>query len=201
MDDNKMKMVASESMENTAKEILRVSQDLDPAMLSKIVGLLVSCKSKVLVSGIGTSGVAARKIAHSLSCLEIPTIYLSPGDAVHGASGMITPGDVLFLISKGGVSQEINKLIPIAHARGAQVVAVTERGDTELALNSDFVFLITIERESDQVGLLATASTLAVMATFDAICSIIMSEKGFSADGFLTIHPGGDVGRKLRKKV
>ncbi len=200
MEQKQIMKLAQDSLLNTSREIERVSQYLDEASFTQLVKALMSCTSKVLVSGIGTSGAAARKIAHSLSCIDIPSMYLSPGDAAHGASGMIKPDDILILISKGGRSEEINKLVSIAHTRGAKAVAVTESKQNELAEMSDMVLVLCVERESDQAGILATASTLVVIAAFDAVCNVIMAEKGFSGKDFLTIHPGGDVGKKLKEQ-
>ena len=200
MDTKTMMKIAGESLSNTANEIARTARYIDADQLARIVDILDNCRGKVMITGIGTSGAAARKIAHSLACLEVPAVYLSPGDALHGASGMIHSDDVIIFISKGGRSREINTLLDISRARGALTAAVTESHENELARGVEAVLKVAVERESDRSGFLATASTLAVIAAFDAICSIIMEKRGFDERGFLRIHPGGDVGVRLAEK-
>ena len=105
MDTKTMMKIAGESLSNTANEIARAARYIDADQLARIVDILDNCRGKVMITGIGTSGAAARKIAHSLACLEVPAVYLSPGDALHGASGMIHSEDVIIFISKGGRSR------------------------------------------------------------------------------------------------
>ena len=197
MDIETMMKIAEESLSNTAGEIARAARCIDANELARIVDALDNCPGRVMITGVGTSGAAARKIAHSLACLEVPAVYLSPGDALHGASGMIRSGDVMIFISKGGRSEEINTLLRISRNRGALTVGVTESHDNELARGVEMVLKVAVERESDRAGILATASTLTVIAAFDAICSILMEKRGFDERGFLHIHPGGDVGVRL----
>ena len=200
MDSNHMMETARESLHNTAREIDRVSSYLDETQFAQVVTAIMQCRTKVLVCGIGTSGAAARKIAHSLACVEIPALYLNPGDAAHGASGMIQAEDVIILLSKGGQSSELLTLIPIIKQRGGLIIAVTEQLQSTLARSADILLQLNIERESDQAGVLATASTLVTIATFDAVCSVLMRLKGFTGERFLSIHPGGAVGKKLMEK-
>lgn len=185
------------SLKNTIEELERVDGQVDETELLRAAQAILQCEGKILVTGVGTSGAAARKVAHSLSCIEFPAGYLHPGDALHGASGTISPGDLLILFSKGGKSEEINKLSEIAGRRGALRLAVTESRDNPLGRSTELTLRIKIQRESDQLGLLATASTLAVVAAFDALCNILMRERGFGEEAFAIIHPGGAVGEKL----
>lgn len=189
--------LARASVSHTASELVRIAETIVPGYIDPLVDAILTRKGAVFVAGVGTSGAAASKIAHSLACVDIPAIALSPADALHGGAGSIRPGDLLILISKGGASREINDLAPIARHRGAMTVAVTEAPTTPLAALCDLTLVVSVTAESDTSGFLATASTIAVIAVFDAVCTVIESERGFSIGEFRTIHPGGAVGAKL----
>ncbi|CAH0303167.1 Arabinose 5-phosphate isomerase KpsF [Peribacillus simplex] len=165
-----------------------------------VIKLIGDSEGKVLVAGCGTSGAAAKKIAHSLSCIERPASYLNPADAVHGALGLLQKGDILILISKGGNTKEIVNLIPACKAKGATLVAVTENRVSILSEEADYLIKVKVKKEPDQFNMLATASTMAVIAVFDAVCIALMDYTNFTREQFAVIHPGGAVGEKLLKK-
>lgn len=200
MNKKELMSIVHGSLQNTIRELQRVDTGLSADELETVIKALIDCEGKVVVTGVGTSGAAARKITHSLSCIELPATYLSPGNGIHGASGMIQPGDVLIVLSKGGKSAEVNKLCSIAGKRGAVRIAVTESLDNPLAKESEIVLRVQVETESDKLGLLATASTTAVISAFDAICSVIMHQRDFTEENFALIHPEGAVGQKLTKE-
>ena len=200
MDIDERLRIARESLSNTAAEITRLVEYIDSIEIDTIVDLLLGCRCKVLVSGVGTSAAAARKTAHSLSCLGVAASFLSPTDALHGASGSIKTGDILIVFSKGGQSREINELLPIAHRRGAISIATTEDATNPLGRTANHLLRVQVKQESDRAGYLATASTLAAIAAWDSICSVLMEDQGFSPDQFHLTHPGGDVGRKLAER-
>lgn len=170
---------------------------IDMASLLKVVEALGDMKGKAIVSGCGTSGAAAKKIAHSLCCVERPATFLSPVDAVHGALGMLQKEDLLILITKGGNTQEIVNFIPACKAKGATLIGVTENPDSVLALNADIFLKVKVEREPCPFNMLATASTMAVVALFDAISIALMYYTGYTQEQFALIHPGGAVGARL----
>jgi KpsF/GutQ family protein len=180
-----------------ASELARLERTVDPEAFSRVVELLAETRGRIAVAGVGTSAAAARKIAHSLCCIERPAFFLSPGDAVHGGLGAVQPGDVAILVSKGGGTEEILALLPALHTKRATVVGVTEREDSPLARGSDLLLRIRIEREADPFDMLATTSTMAVTAVFDAACIALMEVTGYTREQFAVIHPAGAVGGRL----
>ena len=184
-----------------AESIARLTQELDQDAVLAVAGALMNCKGKVILSGCGTSAMAAGKIAHSLSCIEIPALFLSPADAVHGALGVLQQEDILILISKGGNTQELVNLIPACKTKGALLIGVSENPDSVIAGQADIYLKVKVEQEPCRFNMLATASTMAVIATFDAICIALMQMTGYTREQFAVIHPGGAVGERLLNKL
>lgn len=180
-----------------AQALSALSDSVDREALARCVQLIASCKGRIVTAGVGTSAAAARKIAHSLSCIERPSFFLSPGDAVHGALGAVQPGDVAILISKGGGTREIVNIIPALKTKKVTIVGVTEKQDSVLARESDLVMRVAVQKEADAFNMLATTSTMAVAAVFDAICIALMHHTGYTREQFAVIHPGGAVGERL----
>lgn len=178
-------------------ELDRLSRTVDRSAFERTVELLAGCSGRIITAGVGTSAAAARKIAHSLSCIERPALFLSPGDAVHGALGAVQPGDVAILISKGGNTGEVVALLPALETKKVPVIAVTERPDSTLGRSAAVVLKVAVEREADQFNMLATTSTMAVIAVFDAVCIALMEVTGYTREQFAVIHPGGAVGERL----
>lgn len=183
-----------------AESIAQLRQSLEREGVLAAAKALMNCKGKVILSGCGTSAMAARKIAHSLSCVEIPALFLSPADAVHGALGVLQQEDILILISKGGNTQELVNLIPACKTKGALLIGVSENPASVIARQADLYLKVKVEREPCRFNMLATASTLAVIATFDAICIALMQMTGYTREQFAVIHPGGAVGERLLNK-
>lgn len=182
-----------------SQELARLEQTIAPDALTRCVEVIGACTGRILTAGVGTSGAAAKKIAHSLSCVERPAFFLSPGDAVHGALGAAQAGDVAILISKGGNTREIVNIIPALQTKKVFMIAVTEHEDSVLARESDLLLKVTIEREADEFNMLATTSTMAVVAVFDAVCIALMDYTNYTREQFAIIHPGGAVGDRLLK--
>lgn len=180
-----------------AEAVSRLAQELDREAVSAAAKALMDCKGKVILSGCGTSAMAAKKIAHSLNCIEIPALFLSPSDAVHGGLGVLQKDDILILISKGGGTQELVDLIPACKTKGAMLIGVSENPESKIARSADLYLKVKVEREPCRFNMLATASTLAVIATFDAICIALMQMTGYTREQFAVIHPGGAVGERL----
>jgi KpsF/GutQ family protein len=180
-----------------AAAVAALARGVKPAVLERCVEILARCRGRILVAGCGTSAAAARKIAHSLCCIERPAAFLAPGDAVHGGLGMVQPRDVVIAISKGGNTREIVNLLPTIRAKRALLIGVTEDEDSVLGRRSDLVLRVKVEREPDAFNMLATASTMAVIAVFDAICIALMEATGYTRKQFALIHPGGAVGDRL----
>lgn len=183
------------TMEAESMKALR--DTLDMGMVTKVVQVIGDCKGKIIVSGCGTSAMAAKKIAHSLCCIERPALFLSPADAVHGALGLLQPGDVFILISKGGNTSELTQMIPACRTKKGILIGVSENPDSIIAREADIYLKVKVEKEPCRFNMLATASTLAVISTFDAICIALMQYTGYTREQFAVIHPGGAVGDRL----
>ena len=201
MTDNEIRSEIERCITIEGDSIKQLVNTLDMDVVTKTAKALMDCKGKVIVSGCGTSGTAAKKIAHSLSCVEIPALFLSPADAVHGALGVLQEEDILILISKGGNTSELVKLIPGCKTKKAMLIGVSENPESEIAKQSDIYVKIKVEKEPCRFNMLATASTLAVISTFDAICIALMQMTGFTREQFAVIHPGGAVGDRLLNKL
>jgi KpsF/GutQ family protein len=182
--------------------ILQLIRETDYGVLRDVVEATLRCrenKGRILAAGVGTSAVVARKIAHTFSCVGIPAFYLSPAGAAHGTLGAVQEGDVVIAISKGGDTQEIVNLLPAVKAKKALLIGVTEKEGSQLAKASDIVVKVRVSREPDPFNMLATASTLAVLAVFDAVAIALMRATGYTKEEFAVNHPGGDVGRRLKE--
>lgn len=192
-----------ESMKNTLKmesDALReVLDTVDMSAMERLAGDISGCSGKVVLAGCGTSGAAARKISHTLNCVECPAIPLEPSDAVHGGMGVICAEDIVILLSKGGATAELYAMIPAIKHKGARLVLVTENTQTEMARQSDMVLEVKVSREPDEFNMFATASILAVLAVFDAIAIAIAKTSGYTKERFGVIHPGGAVGERLAR--
>lgn len=183
------------------KEILKLADTVDLDVLEKAVQILLACEGRVLTSGCGTSSIAARKINHILNCIGTPSVFMAPSDALHGALGGIGEGDVAILVSKGGTTQELVKMMESLKIEKAYLIVVSENEDSPMAQMSDLFIKVKVEREPDEYNILATASTLAVISVFDTICVAITRVRGFNKDEFHVVHPGGAVGERLTGKV
>lgn len=166
------------------------------ALLAELRG----CKGKIVVTGVGTSGIAARKIAHMLACVERPAIYLNATDAAHGDLGFLRADDLMIMISRGGNSDELTRLLPGLAAKNVPLLSVTENPDSAIASAARLVISTGVQREADPLNMLATTSIILVLAIFDAACACLMSESGYSKETLLAVHPGGDVGLTLRQQ-
>lgn len=166
------------------------------ALLAELRG----CKGKIVVTGVGTSGIAARKIAHMLACVERPAIYLNATDAAHGDLGFLRADDLMIMISRGGNSDELTRLLPGLAAKNVPLLSVTENPNSAIASAARLVISTGVQREADPLNMLATTSIILVLAIFDAACACLMSESGYSKETLLAVHPGGDVGLTLRQQ-
>jgi arabinose-5-phosphate isomerase len=153
----------------------------------------------VLVTGAGTSHAVAQRLAHLLSCAGTPALCIDAGDGLHGGSGAIKDGDVVYVISKGGQSKEINQFARIAKERGALIVAQTETADSPLGMMSDAVLTVKTDEDVDPFGMVATGSSLVNAAAGDALCAVLLKLRGYTREAFSRTHPGGAVGKKIEE--
>lgn len=165
------------------------------------VRLLARCRGKVIVTGVGKSGLIAQKIAATLSSTGTPAVHLDPSEALHGGLGLVQKGDVLIAVGKSGESDELNALLPRLRAVGAKIVAITANPSSTLARAAALVLLTPVAAEACPHNLAPTCSTTAALATGDALAVALMKVRGFGRDHFAQNHPGGRLGKRLTLKV
>lgn len=187
---------ARDFVEREALAIQALSDQFDES-LAEVASLLLECRGHVLVTGAGTSRAIAQRLAHLLSCCGTPALFISASDGLHGGSGAVTPADVVYLISKGGHSEEINRFAAIARERGAKRVGQTENPDSPLAQMCDAVLVVRAEGDVDPYGMVATGSSLVNGAAGDALCVLLLELRGYTQEDFGQTHPGGAVGKRL----
>lgn len=192
--------LACQGWQTYSQELLALQHNLDADTWQQLLMLVTRCQGKIAVTGVGTSGIAARKIAHMLACVEQPAVYLSATDAAHGDLGFMRSSDLMILISRGGNSEELTRLLPTLKTKGVTIISVTENLDSPIALAATLVVKTHIQREIDPFNMLATTSIVLVLAIFDALCGNIMLRNGFDRERLLNVHPGGNVGKTLREK-
>lgn len=161
------------------------------------VALLLEASGKTLVTGMGTSGAVARRIAHLLSCGGTPALFIGAADGLHGGLGAIAEGDVLISISKGGESEELNDFTGLARQRGARVIVMTAEARSSLAAHADCVIDIQTPPDTDPGHMMAMGSAIAASAVGDALALILMQERGYAWERFEMTHPGGAVGKAI----
>lgn len=199
--NKEIKKVFEYALKTESEGILEILNNYDEKSVAAVIKAIKNCKGRIVLSGCGTSGEAAKKIAHTLSCIECPSLFLSPSDAVHGGLGVVQKGDVVILISKGGETMELNSMVDVVKRKQSTLIGVTENEKSTLAKKSDIFLKVKVSKEADAFNLLATASIVSIIAIFDAIISVIMTEKKYSKKEFALIHPGGAVGKKLTGKI
>lgn len=168
---------------------------------ARAVAMLAACKGKVVVTGVGKSGIICRKIAATLASTGTPAIFLHPTEGLHGDLGILSNEDLVIAISYSGTTEELIKIIPALKRQGLPLLVLTGNLGTELSKSSDLTLDISISREACPLGLAPTASTTVTLALGDALASALLAFKGFSADDFALRHPGGALGRRLLLRV
>ncbi len=167
----------------------------------RAVKLLLGCGGKVVVCGMGKSGIVARKIAATLSSTGTPSVYLHPGEAAHGDMGMVTEEDVFLAISKSGSNEEMTKLFPYLKRMGVKMISITASKESELAGASDIVLLTDVGKEACPMDVVPTTSTTAAMVLGDALAVAVFRSRNFSRDDFARLHPSGVLGKRLSLTV
>ena len=189
---------AQEAFEIEAREVLRAREAMDMEAFGRAVDLL-SLAPRIAASGCGHSGIACQHFAHLMCCIERPARFISPAEAVHGASGYLQKGDVMLLVSRGGKTAELLPIAEICRRKGAWVIAVTEALTSPLAERADVVLPMQVDRETDRYNSQGTASFAATNAIFDALQAALIEETGYRNEQFALIHPGGAVGERLNR--
>lgn len=167
----------------------------------RAIELLYACTGKVVVSGMGKSGLIGQKIAATLASTGTPAFFVHPAEGVHGDLGMLARGDVLLAISNSGETEELLKILPFVNRLNIPVIALTGRVQSILAKHSDVVLDISVKEEACPMGLTPTASTTATLAMGDALAIALLEKRGFREEDFAQFHPGGTLGRRLLLRV
>ena len=180
-------------------ELQNVLDTLDPAAFGRAVDVLARVP-RIMTCASGSSGIAAKKFAHSLCCIERGAMFMPPCEAVHGGLGGLKPEDALVMVSRGGKTAELLPVIDVCRKKGATLIAVTENLASPLAQAADIVLALRIGRESDKYNFMATSSFVATIAIFDALLAALIEETDYTREMFGLIHPGGAVGDMLKKE-
>lgn len=167
----------------------------------KAIELIYQCKGRVVVSGMGKSGIVGRKISATLSSTGTPSFFMHPAEGSHGDSGAIMKGDVVLALSNSGETEEIISLIPLIKRKGLQLIAMTGKKDSTLAKKSDIVLNVHVQKEACPLGLAPTASSTGCLALGDALAVVLLDKRGFTSEDFLQFHPSGKLGKQLLWKV
>ena len=197
---NSINELAKDVLDIEAKAILRLKNNIGDDF-DKAVDILYNCKGRVIVTGMGKSGLIGKKIAATMSSTGTPTYFLHPAESTHGDSGVITRNDVIIAISNSGETQELLNLLPLIKRFGCEMIGMTGNLNSTLAKTSEVTLDISVEREACPLGKAPTASTTATLAMGDALAVCLMEKKGFTKEDFLMYHPSGKLGKGLTYKV
>ncbi|MFM5039379.1 SIS domain-containing protein [Aeromonas veronii] len=194
-----------DSIKQTFKQqgntLLTLAAEFNRAQYKLALSLMIQCKGHVIICGMGKSGHVGRKISATLASTGTPSFFVHPAEAFHGDLGMITPDDVVVLISNSGETDEVLKLIPSLKNFGNRIIAITGGMQSTLAKNADAVLEIKMQGESCPNNLAPTTSTTLTMAIGDALASALMNKRHFMPNDFAKFHPGGSLGRRLLTRL
>jgi len=195
-------------MKEQAKRVLKIEADAVAALIDRIderfekaVEMILDCKGRVVVTGMGKSGLIGKKIAATLASTGTPALFLHPAEGIHGDLGMVTRGDTVIALSNSGETEEVARMLPALKRLGIKLIALTGNTDSTLAKNSDVVIDVGVKEEACPLGLAPTASTTATLAMGDALAVALLDKRGFREEDFACFHPGGALGKRLLLRV
>jgi len=186
--------LAKEVLDIEANSILRLKEGINENF-EKAIDILYACKGRVIVTGMGKSGLIGKKIAATLSSTGTPSYFLHPAESTHGDSGIITRDDVIIAISNSGETKELLNLLPLIKRFGVQMISMTGGLNSTLARTGDVSIDISVEKEACPLNKAPTASTTATLAMGDALAVCLLEKRGFSEEDFLVFHPSGALGK------
>ena len=193
---NELETDAQKVLQMEAEAILdlipRVDEHFDAA-----VDMILACEGRVIMTGMGKSGIIAHKISATLASTGTPSFYLHPAEGIHGDLGMVTADDVIIAMSNSGETGEVLNILPSIRRIGAKLIAMVGNTDSTLAKNADVVLNVGVKKEACPLGLAPTSSTTAALAFGDALAMALMGKHHFTSNQFAVFHPGGSLGRKL----
>lgn len=191
---------AREVLAREARALDRAARNLDEGF-EEAVAILLANPGKVVVSGMGKSGLAARALSATLCATGVASVFLHPADAIHGDLGVYSPGDATILISNSGATEELTRLVPILRQFESKLIVITGRPSSALGFSADAVLDASVEREADPHDLVPTASVIAALALGHALALALVERRGFSPADFGLLHPGGQLGLALNLRV
>lgn len=187
---------AKETLKIEAASILELLPRVDEHFQAALE-MILHCKGRIIVTGMGKSGIIGRKIAATLASTGTPAFYLHPAEGIHGDLGMVTQNDVILALSNSGETGEVLNILPSLRRIGAHIISMVGNPDSTLAKNSDIVLNVGVQKEACPLGLAPTSSTTAALAFGDALAMELLSARHFTPNQFAIFHPGGSLGRKL----
>ncbi len=195
-------------VQKQAKRVLQIEAEAVQALIERIderfetaVNLIMGCEGRVVVTGMGKSGLIGKKIASTLASTGTPALFLHPAEGIHGDLGMVTRGDIVIAISNSGETDEITRMLPSLKRIGIKIIALTGGQNSTLAKSSDVWIDVGVREEACPLGLAPTASTTAALAMGDAIAVALLDKRGFREEDFACFHPGGALGKRLILRV
>jgi len=190
-----------ELLQLEARAIEQAAKRLDKSVVRKTIEILQGCEGKIIVTGVGKSGIIAQKIAQTLTSTGTVAVFVHPSDALHGSLGIVTKGDVLIALSNSGETDEILLLLPTLKKRKICIVSIVGEIDSTLARQSDVILDASVDQEACPLNLAPTTSTTVALAIGDALAMTLMQAKGLTAEDFAANHPAGRLGKRLTLKV
>jgi len=191
-----------------AKQVLQIEAKAIERLIGRIneqfvqaVELILACEGKVVVTGVGKSGIIGQKIASTLASTGTPAFFLHPTEGIHGDLGMLEKKDIVVAISNSGETDELSQILPLIKRYGNKLIALTGKANSTLARAGDVVLDVSVEEEACPLGLAPTASTTVTLAMGDALAVALLEKRGFNKEDFAIRHPGGKLGRRLLLKV
>ncbi|MGV6988910.1 KpsF/GutQ family sugar-phosphate isomerase [Testudinibacter sp. P80/BLE/0925] len=192
--------IAQETLTIEEQAISRLRLRLD-GEFSQVVEAILDCEGRLVIAGIGKSGLIGKKMVATFASTGTPSFFLHPTEAFHGDLGMLKPIDIVILISYSGETDDVNKLIPSLKNFGNRIIAMTGNRESTLAKHADYVLDISVEREACPNNLAPTTSALVTLALADALAVALIKARDFQATDFARFHPGGSLGRRLLSRV
>jgi len=196
----KIKKQAKDVLDIESEAILNLKESINGQFV-EIVKEILNCPGRVIMTGMGKSGLIAKKLAATLASTGTPSFFLHPAEAIHGDLGMVTNDDIVITLSNSGETNEVLNIVPAIKRIGAKIIAMTGGLDSTLAKNSDYILNTGVKEEACPLDLAPTASTTATLALGDALAIALLKVRNFKPEDFALYHPGGSLGKKLLLKV
>ena len=196
----KIKKQAKDVLDIESEAILNLKESINGQFV-EIVKEILNCPGRVIMTGMGKSGLIAKKLAATLASTGTPSFFLHPAEAIHGDLGMVTSDDIVIALSNSGETNEVLNIVPAIKRIGAKIIAMTGGLDSTLAKNSDYLLNTGVKEEACPLDLAPTASTTATLALGDALAIALLEARDFKPEDFALYHPGGSLGKKLLLKV